>query len=773
MIRRSRGAMWAALFLLVASVPVIAAEPSASRREFRIPPQPLDEALLAFSQQAGVELAAVGDFGKAGRSVGVNGIMTAEAALRRLLGDGPFGFSIQPDGMVTVSPTRPRRAAAGPKPMRVDPPAPAAVTDLAALVVTARKRDERLIDVPISLSAISGEWMETHGLDSAADVAKLTPGVASVDSGSGFTQLQIRGVSSSLGGNDNGYYLDDVAFTGLTVPWHPDTRSFDLERIEILKGPQGTLFGEGSLGGTIRIVTRAPELDRFAAKAETGYSSTQGGGDGTSAKAMVNVPLARDRLAVRLVATRETLPGWTDDPVSGRRDINRQEIDARRARLRWSPDDNWITDLIHVSSIADAPGGDYSAGDHDEVLALLKARSEWTSTSLVSSRLSSSSRYTYVYSDSSLRYAIDGRVAPAIDLAGMIGIDVTTHELRWAYSIDERLDWIAGYSHRRASRRDGLTLDGAASVSSQSNQADAVYGEATLRSEDLAWSLTAGLRYFIDEVRALSTEAGDAAAIDNTFESVNPRLILARQVSPDHLWYASASSGFRSGQLQPVMSMIAADKAGIDLPMSIAPDGIRSYEVGFKRLLAHRRLLVQGAVFQSRWKGLPVRIPIDNVSNGLVNSRGARIRGVEVGLRYTASPRLSFELGASVVDAVYVADVPGTPLLRGSPVFNVPRYSASVSASHAWELGDGLTAVASVSSAYNSRRQTPLIVGSSADALLAIGVRLGLESPHGWGWYAYGDNLGNERGAVDGRTTYGGATRLRPRTYGIEFRYSY
>src|SRR5690606_10810196 len=113
-------------------------------------------------------------------------------------------------------------------------------TNLAAVVVSARRRDERWIDVPMAVSVTDADDIEALGLRNAAEVVGITPGATTVDTGGGFTQVQIRGVSSSLGGNDNGYYIDEVPFTGVTVPWHPDTRAFDLERIEVLKGPQGT-----------------------------------------------------------------------------------------------------------------------------------------------------------------------------------------------------------------------------------------------------------------------------------------------------------------------------------------------------------------------------------------------------------------------------------------------------------------------------------------------------------------------------------------------------
>lgn len=776
MIPRMRRAVFATVISLAVSTSATAAERTTSRKDFRIPPQPLDEALLTFSQQAGMELAAVGDFSKAGRSNGVNGIMTPESALRRLLGASPFEFAIQADGIVTVSPARSKGApirAESAWPDKVTASPPPATTDLATLVVTARKRSERLIDVPLALSAIGGERIDLLGLESATEVARLTPAVASVDTGGAFTQLQIRGVSSSLGGNDNGYYLDDIAFTGLTVPWHPDMRSFDLDRIEILKGPQGTLFGEGSLGGTIRILTRAPELDRFSARAELGFATTESGGSGDAARVMANVPLVRDHLALRVVATEETLPGWLDDPASNRRDLNGQKVGIRRARLRWSPDDRWLTDLNYVSTTSDAPGGGYSANGDDQPVALLGTRAEWRSSSFVSSYLMPNSRLAYLYSDSSLSYVLDGKMAPDSDTQGSILIDVGTHELRWSYSIDDRLDWVTGYSHRRAARTDRLLVDGSMSRAGQTNRADTVYSEGTLRSREGEWSLTAGLRYFIDKVEAYGYEGTRTLIADSTFESVNPRVLIARQPSVEQLWYATASTGFRSGQLQPITSLAAAELAGTELPLSIAPDEIRSYELGFKRLLAGKRVLVQGAVFRSRWKDLPVRLPIDDVYNGIVNSPGALIRGMEVGIRYNDPSNFSVEVNASALDASYVADVPGTPLRKGSAVYNVPKVTASASASYAWPLRGDLTAMASATALFNSRRSTSLTVGSSGDSILSAGARLGVESPLGWACYGYIDNLTNEDGAVDGRNAFGAATRLRPRTYGIELRYSY
>ena len=131
------------------------------------------------------------------------------------------------------------------------------------IIVTARKREERAVDVPIALTAVSGEALELRGADNLADFLQEAPGVGVYDQGSGSQKITIRGISTSLGANENGYYLDDLPFTGVTVPIAPDVRAWDLDRVEILRGPQGTLFGEGSMGGTVRILTKGADLDEW------------------------------------------------------------------------------------------------------------------------------------------------------------------------------------------------------------------------------------------------------------------------------------------------------------------------------------------------------------------------------------------------------------------------------------------------------------------------------------------------------------------------------
>ncbi|MFC4314166.1 TonB-dependent receptor domain-containing protein [Steroidobacter flavus] len=755
------------LCALLIALGFLAAKAESSRMAFRIPSQPLDEALLALAQQAGLQLAAVGDLDRATRSGEVSGVMTVEAALRRLLAGSGYRFELRRDGVVSVTAAeRPRRATAASEHELAAPP----VNTLATVVVSARRRDERWIEVPIAVSIADAADLEKLGTTNATEALHLMPGVSAVDAGSSFTQVQIRGISSSLAGNDNGYYFDDVPFSGVTVPWHPETRAFDLDRVEVLKGPQGTLFGEGSMGGTVRIFTHAPELNRFGAHAALTATATEGGEQGGSGKLMINAPLVPDRLALRVVATREALPGWIDVP-EGDRDVNEQRIETERVRARWSASDRWMTDVSFASSTTTAHGGDYGANDNLQSLGFLDTRVQWRSSMLATHYDLIASRLSLVHSEAQMTDAMVGDLDPASSLDGSLNIETENTELRWASTHGSRWDWLLGFAHRRASRSENLRVNEVRSEGTQSNQANAAFGEVTVRPGG-PWSVAAGLRYFTEDVVAQGTSEQMSRRMDTSFHRLIPRFSVSRQVSSQRLLYASVATGFRSGQMQPVASLVRAQRVGMEVPATLSPDTLVSYELGLKQVLAEGRVRMQWAAFYSRWHDLPVRVPIDDTINALTNSGGARIRGTELDLRYTPLGNLDLGLSATYVDARYAADVPGTPLHEGTPVYNVPPLSLSGTMSYGWRLSD-MTASVAASARYHSRRQTGLVVSSGGDAIAELNLRLGLESPSGWGWYLQGDNLTDEAGAVDGRTTFGRATRLHPRSVAIELQYRY
>ena len=662
----------------------------------------------------------------------------------------------------------------------------AEATTLGTVIVSARKRDERQLDVPIAITAVTGEQIDAMGLRNVVDVINVTPGASSIDNGGGFTQVQIRGVSSSLGGNDNGYYVDETPFTGVTVPWYPDTRSFDIDRVEILKGPQGTLFGEGSMGGTVRILTRKPEFDRFAAGVELDASTVKDGGNGRGAKAYVNVPLVDDRLALRIVATDEHTPGWIDDSVTGAQDVNDSDVRTFRGKLRFSPIDRWNIDLAYWKYENESTAASNTAYDDMTNNSFLASDNSWDSKSLTSVYDFEGSQIVYAFSDGNIHYPQDGALGGGLTLTAEIDMGIRTHELRWASTGERALDWTVGYYKRDAERIDAIEIPGIISSNSrQTNKAQAVFGEVTAELPDPAWSLTAGLRYFEDKIDAIDVGSdGSVSTLNGTFDSWNPRLSLSWKPAENATVYASAAKGFRSAQLQPISSILLAQQFGVDLPSVIDADTIVTYELGAKTTLADGRVLLEGALFRSNWDKVAVRVPITPQINGLANSDGTTTNGVELNLVYQPNQAWMLQVGGSWIDAVYAEDVPNTPLDKGTAVYNVPKTTLHASASYGWDIGEQLRGTVSGYVNYSSARETSLTTGTPGDALTQLNLRTGLESPAGWAAYLYGSNLTNEKGAINARgateldadgafVRFGPADRLQPRTFGVLLRYDY
>jgi iron complex outermembrane receptor protein len=192
---------------------------------------------------------------------------------------------------------------------------------LAEVVITAEKRVSTVQDTPESIEALSAEDLQASGVPSLATLAQGTPGVSMKSEGPSQTEIEMRGMTSS-GGNSAtvGFYLDDIPLAGPAsaqnghVVIDPDL--YDLNRIEILRGPQGTLFGSGSMGGTVRLITNQPNLSQFQSSARSVLSGTDGGGFNHNDNVMINLPLIDDTLAVRVVGSENYTSGWIDRIVA-------------------------------------------------------------------------------------------------------------------------------------------------------------------------------------------------------------------------------------------------------------------------------------------------------------------------------------------------------------------------------------------------------------------------------------------------------------------------
>ena len=241
---------------------------------------------------------------------------------------------------------------------------------LQEVVVTAEKRTSTVQDTPISITAVTGKEIEDRGLDDFIALAQTVPGISMKASGAGQTEFEMRGMTSS-GGNSAtvGFYLDDTPLSAPAAAQNGkvviDPNLYDLNRVEVLRGPQGTLYGAGSMGGTIRLITNQPNLEAFDVSAKQILSDTSGGGFNYGENGMINVPLVQGIAALRVVGTYEHDAGWIDRKVIANGDfpppvgetrgnvlaapvaqdyrgVNDEDLTAFRAALLVKPSD-WLS----------------------------------------------------------------------------------------------------------------------------------------------------------------------------------------------------------------------------------------------------------------------------------------------------------------------------------------------------------------------------------------------------------------------------------------------
>jgi outer membrane receptor protein involved in Fe transport len=186
---------------------------------------------------------------------------------------------------------------------------------LQEIVVTAEKRSSTIQDTPISMSALTGDQLQQQGISGITGVVESIPGISMRTAGPGQTELEMRGLSSSGGASPTvGFYLDDYPLTAPAaslvgkVVIDPDL--YDLNRVEVLRGPQGTLYGSGSMGGTVKLITNSPAFNQVSGSVNALGSETVGGGFNRGGNLMLNVPLVNDTLAMRVVATDKYRDGW-------------------------------------------------------------------------------------------------------------------------------------------------------------------------------------------------------------------------------------------------------------------------------------------------------------------------------------------------------------------------------------------------------------------------------------------------------------------------------
>ena len=772
----------------------------AGLRVFRLPSEPLDQALLRFAVQADVSVGWSGASGCRGDSRPVSGVLKPAEALSRLLPPG-CGFK-RPDKRSFQIIAHPRPHPAPPPAMALAPLAPEAEAEpavLPELVVTAEKRPEPLIASPFPISALSGADLLRLGDVSIQSAAGRLVGVAVTNLGSGRNKIFVRGLSDgSFTGRTQstvGLYLDDVPIT-YNAP-DPDLRLVDVERIEVLRGPQGTLYGSGSIGGIIRIVTEKPDPARFSAMVAADGAVTAHGGPSDALEGMINVPLPLPDSAVRVAAYRETSGGYLDNRLLGLDDVNR----GRRQGLRLSalaPLGGWRVSATFAVQQIDTADAQYTTGpglvrdtairephDNDFSVASLTA-----AHGAPIGQLKLSAAY------------VDHHIDTRYDAAGAFGMTNPTafherQEVRMSLAQAElsstpggRAHWLVGLfgSSSREQEKASLSppprLPPITSIYRRIDRLTeaAAYGEL---GYDVAprLSLTLGGRLFRSR---LETDGSDfqltpvlrpfkSALEDSGFA---PKLRLAYSARPDRVVYVQAQEGFRAGGFNlPVVARLGMTP-GETFNRRFQPDRLWSYEVGGEWAMLHRRLTIRTALFYAQWRnvqtdqyltsGLPITLNIGDGAN----------TGLEAEAVWAPGHHLQLRVNGMIDDPELTRTAHVFPARPDIGLPGVPRHMGGVDLRYRWRAGDLGEAI--LSAEYNYIGTSFLtFVGGSESEMGGYGVgRLAAElNGRRWRVSAYLDNLGDARANT---FAFGNpfkplpqTTPLRPRTLGMRIERMY
>jgi iron complex outermembrane receptor protein len=606
-----------------------AAEAAEARRRFDIPAKPYSEALIDLAVQADVSLLGASTC-DGGQAPALTGRYTLSVALAKVLAGAPCAWRIVDAKTVRISPL-PAPAATRPA-----PPGPPLVTEL---LVTARKRPERLDTLPAGVSVISGDQLRATGAGDARGAAGQLVGVLMTNLGPGRDKLLMRGLSDGAftgrARSTVSTYLDDAPIN-YNAP-DPDLRLTDVEQIETVRGPQGALYGSGALAGVYRIVTNKPDPERFRAGGEVIGASTKGGSPSYEAEAYVNIPLDGGA-ALRLVAYDDHKGGYLDNVALRLSNVDSTARQGGRAALRFAFGDNWTLDLAAAAQRLSSRDTQYTtriasktlrtnqvreASDNNFTQGAVTLHGELGWADLTSSTSYVQHAYSSLYDATAVATSFSETGAALGIYSESARIRRAVQDLVLTSSGAGQLSWLVGLYGSMSTERTPSSLDilvgpalsTAAAIKAalvrvydedrRDHQNElAAYGEATWRFAP-GWTAAAGGRVSQTDLKVKSkisgappTHARDVA-VNRAFSGVTSKLSVQYELTGGALLYGLYSDGFRPGGVN------TTNFIGINpTRTAFEPDRLRNLEVGAKGRFLERRLTLRAAGFYDVWANL-------------------------------------------------------------------------------------------------------------------------------------------------------------------------
>lgn len=797
-------ALGSSIYLAAGWVPVEAAEqPVPHQLDVHIAAQPLESALAALADQTGLQFAYHGKIDAGLSAPEVSGHYTVDAALLKILHPAGLTYhyinarTVVIDRATTATSLQTRISSVPDPALRlasVETRRDFASNDedsssggdqskvIAQVVVTAQKREERLIDVPVSVVAMSSDELEKRRIADVDDLAFAVPGL-SIESTGWQRRIQLRGIGNGQGNFSLiGLYFDeaDVTTTGTA---QLDLSTYDLARVEVLRGPQGTLYGEGSAGGTLRFITNSPGLTAFRMTSDLATAFTQDGAPSQRINTMVNIPLISGSMGLRVAGTFDHEGGWINQPAADRIDINEQNKTDVRVKWLWKPDDRFTADAMYTIHRNDASTnlGEDGNGNYTQVWGLTTTPQVKDDYELYDLTLTYDfgpfrvlNTASYVDQDrNSKDFGYISVSNPGVPTASLY-FDlyepinrIATDELRLSSNGKGAWTWTVGGIYRHAELKlneifnYGLS-DGPVGVllnagNDTLSKSWAAFGDTNYKLFERL-TLGAGLRYFDDQ----QTYTAGPTVQNGSFHTTNPRAYAEFKVVDDVNIYTSAAKGFRSGGFN-----------SLNQP-SYGPESVWTYEFGTKTSLLGHSLNTDIALFYSNYSNYQI---VGITSTGLditSNAGDARIKGIEWQTTWRPAEQWTLAINGDYVDTSFNRiDVANSAFALGDELPFIPRYTATASVQRDFTVLDKESYVRldfnrQGRESTRNRSIGTLFYGES-DVINMLNLNVGAAINSSLTVSAFAQNLLNDRGYTDPYGFIHDAARSRPRTAGLQF----
>jgi len=669
------------------------------------------------------------------------------------------------------------------------------------ILVTANRTEQSISDVSQAVQALSGDDLQDLQITDFEQMIDLIPGAVQNSSISqGSNVFSIRGVASSETDGDAtiGYYLDNFAFSLPGRPFAPVTDIYDTERVEVLRGPSGTLYGLGSLGGTIKVITKDPVIGEFEGSFKATLADIDGGDSSHTGDLMINIPLS-DKAALRGVLSIKDIGGWAEILPTNQTNGNPYDGITGRLKLLVEPSEDlsikltyWHQDseqkFANRLTYPNPPAIDNTFGETYSDFTIYMMDVEYD---LGFATLQSTTGYV-----ENTVISNNGGFIPGIgNFSSLWPLESENfnEDLRLISNGDGAWGWIAGVFYQDGETfggQDVLLPDfGFNSINASnllSSESWAIYGEANRTSADEKWVVTVGGRFY-DEKRSFAENSAvellpaitgapepiitKTVGVDSSSnDTFNPKLNIAYYPNDDSMVYFEAAKGFRSGSItsSSIMTASNATLGGTDYDNSSEPDTLWNYTVGGKWNLGS--IQIDFAAFFYDWSDAQIEIS-PALQSIVVPVGDIEGRGIDLTIAWdTPVEGLSLYFAGNIneveLDNVDEAISTKNPFMaNGSQLPGTAKSTYSLRANYLRELDNGMMLTANTLLTHRDKI-TSVFDGRVSDEieLLSANISVGTDS---WKLGLFGRNLAQEDGVSS--MVGGQHTVPFPRTLGVSF----